>query len=70
MTIPLAVQLMIGALLSLKWNKIVDYVPASIILVRFASCMVMFKLIDNSDFKIVTDKKQIQDAILMVLVPL
>ena len=70
MTIPLAVQLMIGALLSLKWNQIVDYVPASIILVRFASCMVMFKLIDNSDFKIVTDKKQIQDAILMVLVPL
>ena len=69
MTVPLAVQVMIGVLLSLKSNRIVDYVPASILLVRFASCLVMFKLIDNPDLKIVTDKKQIQDTILMVLIP-
>ena len=70
MTFPLAVQLTIGVLLSIKWNKVVDYIPASIVLVRFASCLIMFKLIENPDLKNVTDKKLTQDAILMVLIPL
>ena len=55
-------------LVALKCERSVEYLPASLITVRFLSCFVMFYLIDGG--VTIEEKKKMRESIILVLLTL
>ena len=68
MTLVATVQLYIGVILAFKWERVVEFLPASILIVRFGLCFLIFDLIDNNET--LEDKKKMRDSIVLALLPL
>ena len=65
MTLPFIVQTTIGLLLAIKWKKVIEFLPASILIARFAVCLTILNTIEFKD-----GKAALQDSVYMVALPL
>ena len=65
MTGPFLAQILIGLALALRWKKVIEFLPASILIVRFVTCLA---ILDSIEFK--DGKASMQDSVFMIALPL
>ena len=68
MIVPFVAQTAIGVILSIKWKRVIEFLPASIMLVRIAICIWAIDLVQADDAQ--GASFWMQDTVVMIALPI